>query len=721
MVEQGGISCISRLQKQWTLLLLFQVLLLSLGLSLIFAALWNYLFEGSNWIFMAFFLVFFAVLSWFKPFWKVSNLQICRYLNERFPELEESTELLLKPATECTSLERLQQHKINQVLVQMSAPRPPLGKLSWATLVFLVGLGMSLGISFLKPIIDVQFSAAAKEHTLSVKEKILPEIASFSLSIKAPAYTGLPERRQRQFALQAESGALLKWNIQTSVPVKVLKLIFNEKEVAVLKSKDGAGIAWEYLKTIHKPGFYQVELDGKKSELYLMNVIPDLPAVIRITQPKPHTSIDYGQAQQVRLSLSLTDDYGLKSAYVAATMASGKGEGVSFTERKLDFKEQFDNRKSMSLTKTIDLKALGMKPGDELYFFVKAFDNLGQMSRSDVYFVSIVDTAELMSMAGMTNGVNLVPEYFRSQRQIIMDTEKLLAEKNTITEDAFRNRSNDLGMDQKLLRLRYGKFLGEESETEIGADHDHKEGEKDDHDGHDTGKETQTAGGFGDVKAIMDSYAHKHDIAEDATFFEPGIKAQLKAVLTEMWKSELQLRTYKTRDALPFEYKALRLLKDLQQKSRAYVAKTTVKVTQIKEEKRLSGELDKIGTPVQKNDFEPKEQEQVLLRKVLSLLEDRKAATSARKPAPFGEADSQLLKEMERYMILAASDQPVLFLPALTAGRKLLSPKGGNVKDIALVQKAILKMLGPVQTSPQLPTIAPASSLGQKYFNNLKN
>ncbi|WP_316838729.1 hypothetical protein [Pedobacter gandavensis] len=723
MVEQEKIPRIEKLRKQWTVVLLFQILALSLGLALIFGTLAIYLFDWSAWVFSVLFLIAVSLLSCFKPFWKVSKLQICRYLNEKYPELEESAELLLKDRESCTQLERLQQDKISGVLNHMPAPRLPFHKLRWAGLVLLMGIAMSLGISFLKPIAGAQSALAANEKAQSVKEKVLPEIASFSLLIKAPAYTAVPERTQAKFAFTAENGALLKWDIRTTLPVKVLKLIFNDQEVAVLKSQDGEGKVWQYFKTFRKSGFYQVEIDGKKSELYLMTLIPDLPAVIRISQPKPHTSIDYGQAQQVRLNLDLTDDYGLQSAYVAATMASGKGEGVSFTEKKLDFKEVFNNRKSMSLTKLIDLKALGMKPGDELYFYVKAFDNLGQMSRSDVYFVSIVDTAELMSMAGMTNGVNLVPEYFRSQRQIIIDTEKLLAEKSGITEESFKNRSNELGMDQKLLRLRYGKFLGEESETEIGADHDHKEGEKEDHheheegkgeEGHQHGNEKESTEKFGDVKAIMDSYAHKHDIAEDATFFEPELKAQLKAVLTEMWKSELQLRTYKTRDALPFEYKALRLLKDLQQKSRAYVAKTSVKVTQLKEEKRLSGTLDKIGTPVQKSDYETDEKQQQLLKQALTVLENRKVN------AGFSEKEQLLMRETEQYMIIAASDQPVLYLPALAAGRKLLSPKGGSGKDIALLQKAMLRMLGSVQVSPQLPDVAPASTLGQKYFNQLK-
>ncbi len=383
-------------------------------------------------------------------------------------------------------------------------------------------------------------------------------------------------------------------------------------------------------------------------------------------------------------------------------MASGKGEGVSFTEKKVTFSNKFENKNQISLKKEIDLQQLGMKPGDELYFFIKAMDNHGQSSRSDVYFVSIVDTTELMSMAGVTNGINLVPEYFRSQRQIIIDTEKLLKDQKSITLDNFKLRSNELGIDQKLLRLRYGKFLGEEDETEIGGDHD-----DDDHKSN--GEEKK----FGDVSAIMDKYAHKHDIAEDATFFEPELKAQLKAVLTEMWKSELRLRTYKPQEALPYEYKALRLLKDLQQKSRAYVAKTTVKKSLLKPEKRLSGELDKITQPVRKMSFEQKEKRIAQLKITLSLLERRKTGKK------FNATDQFLLKETEKYMIGAAADHPNTYLNALTSLRKLSVENKLIVKDIDVVQHALQKMINLELPNPKLQKAAPSSGLYRRYFNNL--
>ena len=65
-----------------------------------------------------------------------------------------------------------------------------------------------------------------------------------------------------------------------------------------------------------------------------------------------------------------------------------------------------------------------------------------------------------------------MPEYFRSQRQIIMDTEKLLRNKKSITKKEFNFLSNELGYDQKVLRLKYGEFLGEEFESELAPGDD---------------------------------------------------------------------------------------------------------------------------------------------------------------------------------------------------------------------------------------------------------
>ena len=705
MLKAEGQNWISNLRKKWISFYLISTVAIALAIALLLSVIGVYLLHFSPWLLAVIFPVILGIFLLIKPIWKTTDQDVSRFVNNQYPELEESADLLLQNQAELSMLQQLQRSKIENIIPNLSQPKEPVKKLYLALVLLLAALLISFGITKIpqakKDGLSIQES---KTSVPKIKENIPAEISDFSATIIPPAYTGKGERKQKQFTIAAETGARINWKIETNIGIKKLKIIFNDSEIAPLKPVNATHTQWIYSKTINKSGFYQLELDGKKSDLYQIEIIPDLPVTIKITQPKQHTTIDIGQPQKINLNVSLTDDYGINDAYISATMASGKGEGVSFTEKKLLFNTRFDNKKNLTLSKLIDLKSLGMKPGDELYFFIKAMDNHGQSSRSDVYFVSIVDTTELMSLAGMTNGVNLVPEYFRSERQIIIDTEKLLKEQSTLPLATFKARSNDLGIDQKLLRLRYGQFLGEENETEIGGDHD----DHDEHAEHKGGDEK-----FGDVSTIMDKYAHKHDIAEDATFFEPEMKAQLKAVLTEMWNAELRLRTYKPQEALPYEYKALRLLKDLQQKSRAYVAKTTVKTAALKPEKRLSGELDKITQPVQKMSFEQKEKRTASLKIALALLESRKTNKK------FSDQDRFLLSETEKYMIGAAADNPSTYLSALTSLRKLSTGNKLMLKEIDLVQQAIQKMINTEAAKPQAQSASPASALYQNYFNNL--
>lgn len=729
MLKLQGQAWMEGLRTKWVTYYLLRYLLLSIAVAGVLTVAANRMLLWSNWTFVPIGIVVFALCCLLHPFWKISIADVSRFVNKKYPELEESAGLFLRPENELSLLENIQRSRIAGKIDELQSPKEPLKHL-WTGVIFLVvGLVISMGIYIMPSYSSVVMDTESAEirNPVPVKENVPAQISAYAVQITPPSYTNRSRRSQKQFSIKAELGASVTWTLETNVPTKEMKVVFNDVTEQALKPTNTEATRWKFSKTITQSGYYQLIIAGQKSDLYQIEVIPDLPVNVKITQPKQHTTIDIGHPAKVDLKVKLTDDYGIKDAYISATMASGKGEGVSFTEKKILFNTSFSGTHK-NLNKVLDLKALGMKPGDELYYFVKALDNRGQSSRSDVYFVSIVDTAELMSMAGMTNGVNLVPEYFRSQRQIIIDTEKLLKEQVSITEPVFKERSNTLGIDQKLLRLRYGKFLGEESETEIGGDHDHdhdhdheddhdhdhKEGEEHDHKTTEKPKPQKQEEKFGDVQAIMDQYAHKHDIAEDATFFEPELKAQLKAVLTEMWSSELRLRTFKPQEALPFEYKALRLLKDLQQKSRAYVAKTTVKVSKLKEEKRLSGELDKIVQPSRKSSYEGRDEDQLVLKRSLSLLEERKTGKA------FTEMDRVLLTEVEKQIVVAAADHPASYLPALKSLRALKTSKRPDLAQINLVQKALQKLIPRQLAKPAAQQASPASDLYKSYFNNLR-
>jgi hypothetical protein len=708
-----GKQWILKLQKRWIIFSAGRVLLLSVAAALLLSVLLWYFFQWPYISFLIFFLLACFLLSLKSRFWTIKAHEVARFVDLHFAEVEESTALLLKPAADLTFLEQLQVRKVDAVLSAQKQPAAPLYLLKMP----LFSLAAVMVISFLLlkiPLYKLSDNQMVIPQGTSraVRENIPVQITSISVEITPPAYTGRASRKQKQFSVNAEMGARVKWQINTSKKLAALALLFNDKELIGLKDADGSGRSWSVAKTLLKAGFYQVVVEGKKSDFYQLEIIADQPVQIRIVKPGQHSTIDVGRPQKVNMDILLQDDYGISDAYISTTIASGKGEAVSFKEQKLSFNLNFAGKKQVRINKLINLKELGMNPGDELYYYISATDNHGQLSRSDMYFVSIQDTAELMSLVGIDNGVNLVPEYFRSERQIIIDTEKLLKEKGVISEAEFKQRSNDLGVDQKMLRLRYGKFLGEESETNIGGDTEHEE-EHDDASHKDHKAEVSSAA----VEEIMDQYAHKHDNAEDATFFEPQLKAQLKATLTEMWNAELRLRTYKPEEALPFEYKALRLLKDLQQKSRAYVAKTTFKTSKLKMEKRLSAELTDIGGGLNKGRLQHADGKRTQLEQAIAIVENKGAKQ------PLSAQDINLLVQVQHVLTDKAAAAPAIYLPALKSLKKILTANkdaSPAPQDIANVSRGIHTMLGKAAAVPFSQINTNSSTLSQSYFNHLK-
>jgi len=703
MAEQGGLHKIEGLRNRWIVYHVLEDVLLSVYAALYIGAIVYYLLSPSIlWGIIVFPVALVILLVINRP-WQMSGQKIAAFLNKEYPELQESSHLLLLPAAELNPLQVIAASKTDAVLTALKISHKPFAKrlvVAFISLIVATAFIWALGKIFhIERIFYGNNRPVAECAPMpKVAEKVLPQISSVNVRITPPAYTGKGKREQDKFNLSAEEGAVVEWHIKTNVTIKKAYLLFNDKEHIALKS-NGGGTNWHATKATTSPGFYQVSIDGKLSDLYYMQVVKDSPPVIHIKMPKQYTYIDAGEAPRVTINATLNDDYGVADAVIIATVAKGKGEGVKFKEYKLNFAQGFGAHNAQyDVQKLIQLPALNVEPGDELYFYVQAQDTYKQLSRTDVYTVSVQDTAELLSMNGIINGVNLKPEFFRSERQIIIDAEQLLKEKDSISVEKFNNRSNNLGIDQKLLRLRYGKFLGEEGEDAIGA----------------PGNDPADPADFSNAAKILKEYTDDHDNAEDAGFFEPAIKAQLKATLTEMWKAELQLRLYKPQAALPFAYKALRLLKDLQQKSRAFVAKTAYNPPPLKQEKRLSGELDKIIQPVNKQDIKPAADQMDALKKAVSVLESLKTNPI------LSAADNRVLQLANQQLGLKASAQPGVYLPALNAMRRILSATPAKSKDVDLVERALQRTLTTLKKMPSSNANTTDMGLSKQYYKNLK-
>ncbi|MBV9986077.1 MAG: hypothetical protein JO301_00240 [Chitinophagaceae bacterium] len=693
MSEQRAVHIIHQLQRNWNRRLLLARVLLALASAILISSAGIFLFRMNAWWSLPILLIAMAVTMALRE--KISVKDIIIHLDTNIAGLEESSSLLLQDEQQMNLLQKLQVRKIAEAIDEHPQPATIRARLNAAAGFVAIAIILSVLLAWLAPASGVMGPfETANNPSLVHKPEIKPAgIDRLSLILTPPAYTGRKQRQQDRFNLSIEEGGHLFWNITTTPGVHSLQLLFNDGSILPLRSTDQQH--WMAGKLIDKPGFYQVKLDTVLSELYQVEMIKDQQPVITVQSPKPNTLIEPWMRSESQVKLALSDDYGIRQSFIAATVASGSGEAVKFKQQQLSFPGFAAGGTQYQLQKLIDLKALGMKRGDELYFYITASDNHGQEKHSDMYIVRIEDTAQLMSVEGLASGLDIKPEFFRSQRQIIIETEQLLREKDTISVSEFNRRSNNLGIDQKLLRLRYSKFLGEE-ESE-GA--------------HDDAGGFTSAEDFNNAEKILDEVTHKHDIAEDASFFDPQTKKQLKATLSEMWKSELQLRVMKPKEALPFEYTALRLLKDLQQQSRVYVAKTGVKTAPLKPEKRLTGELDKIDAPVLQQDYQP-DNSSLAIRKALGALELVKSREdlSQRSIADLEQASIQLSQR--------AAAEPGIYLRAFESLRHILQ-RNFTASDIETAGHGLQRMLNNVSRAPARWQRSADNELSQRYFQQL--
>ncbi|WP_299706596.1 DUF4175 family protein [uncultured Pontibacter sp.] len=649
--------------------------------------------------------------------------QVARHLNRTYPQLEDSAGLLLRPTSELNLLARLQQQRVANQLQTAIPEKQSVFHLQKKPTYMALGIAVlvAAGIAALPSASVADASTAAPMQldfpdTPAAVADTAVAIQEIEITVTPPAYTGRKAYQAEQPNLRVEQSATVSWRIATNRPARSLELVLNEGKPIPLQSQNGR---YTLSQAFTEPALYHIAVNGQKSAYYTLEIIPDEAPTIQITKPEQYTEILFGDPQRVTIRAELSDDYGLRDANMIATVAKGSGEAVKFREEKISLGFSGQHR-NFSVNKTIDLQKLGMSYGDELYFYVQAWDNHRGYTRSETYFVQIEDTTIVESMDDLTMGVNPVPEYFRSQRQIIIDTEKLIKEQKSLSRTVFEERGNNLGVDQKLLRLRYGKFLGEEFESGIGpgggipeGEEGHEEEEHFAGDGHDHPEfEDQTS-----VEALLDPYLHKHDQEEAATFFEPAVKAKLKGALAQMWEAELRLRTHRPKEALPYEYKALRMLKEVQQSTRAYAAKTGFDPPPLKEpEKRLTGDLSKIKAPTERRTIEA-ETKLPHTRQALQWLERQKQGSR------YSQQDVALLERAGQELAQEALAKPGRYLRAMQDLRTLIADINANralcSNCLITVERAWYELLPPAKPSPQKQGTT-RSRLARGYLQELE-
>jgi hypothetical protein len=709
-------NILEKFKQRWQLVLYLEVLLYALGSAFLVY------FLSFNVVWTVLVFVVIAVISAFivKP-WQPNIKASSSFIDNHAATLEYSTSLLLKPSENLSSLAMLQQQKIVQRLsAEVRNINPPNNLIKSSIVAASLILIGFLAYQFnLTDYFRTEKSPINKEDVISFQptdstdlQAEIPKLINQSLTIHYPNYTNLRASKSSKMDVNAVEGSRISWELEFSDALENVS-IENMENSYLMELKDEK---YTFSLSLTSSSFYNFKFSDKNgntyfSDLYAIEVTKDETPIVDIKGIEQFTQFEFTDDKTVQFTSEITDDYGLNEAYIVATVSKGSGESVKFREEQLSFDTNLKSgSKSQNLSKKISLDAMKMEPGDELYFYVHASDLKSpkpNISRSETYFVAIKDTTTNTFGVEGTLGVDRMPDYFRSQRQLIIDTEKLIKQRGQLSKEDFNFTSNELGFDQKALRIKYGEFMGEEQAEEAGVvtqdnleefeaenEHHHdEEGEEDllaafthDHDGsneHNLVEEKiQT-----ESKNPLEEFAHSHDDAEMATLFEESLRSKLLKALGEMWDSELYLRLYEPEKSLPYQYRALTLLQDIKNSARIYVHRIGFDPPPIKEDARLSGKLEEI-TSYRKNETLENEIEFPSIRTAIYRIEQIINSNGS-----ITEKDQRLFENAGNELAQKAIENPGHFLQTLQELKQLSENKDTTLEMLRTIQKGLIKAI----------------------------
>jgi hypothetical protein len=531
---------------------------------------------------------------------RIDAAWVVRRLDAASPGLEDSSDLLLKPSASLNPLQRMQRER---VVMQLARHATIDVREAWPWRPWFIAVAIAvltaLAAFFLPP---MKSRSAAPTMPRSVTESTAgaTTLVDASVRVTPPAYTGSPAHDEALDDLQVEQGAIVRWSLRFAPDPSGVALEFHDGSRLAL-ARDGE--RWSGERVIDSPRLYGIALAANAPTLasarrYRLGTIADRAPEVRVITPdRTLTVLERGQPRWA-LAFEATDDYGLGDARLSITLAQGSGEQIAVTERSVVLRGEGDARRRQ-YRHALDLSALGFVQGDDVIVRLGVRDNhtpTPNETRSASFILRWPPPAasEGTGVEGLVE--RALPAYFRSQRQIIIDTEALLAEAPKLSRDALVARSDAIGVDQLTLRLRYGQFLGEESEksTAVGTPHDDDAHAGEEHEGeHENGDTAESAPAptaFGQSVDVLQAFGHAHDIAEAATLLDPKTRETLRTALNAMWQAELELRSGRPKAALPHEHEALRQIKLVQQAQRIYLARVGLELAAIDPARRLTGD-----------------------------------------------------------------------------------------------------------------------------------
>jgi hypothetical protein len=207
-----------------------------------------------------------------------------------------------------------------------------------------------------------------EEHIIKVLPK--PMIVGFEVSLHYPKYTGKKnEILENTGDFSVPEGTKIEWHFHTR-DTRKMKLLW-DREVVELAQVDAENFIYKR-RVRHSAGYalisqndYVVSPDTLN---YKLDVIPDAYPLIRVEEFEDSTNINL-----LYFKGFIKDDYGFtKLQFVYEIKKAEQEDSALIKKFKLDIDPQ---RQKQDFYHFLDLATLNLKPGDELTYYFRVWDN----------------------------------------------------------------------------------------------------------------------------------------------------------------------------------------------------------------------------------------------------------------------------------------------------------------------------------------------------------
>lgn len=312
-------------------------------------------------------------------------------------------------------------------------------------------------------------------------------------------------------------------------------------------------------------------LHGPHSRLIAIEPQSDSAPSVTLTVPA-RDSVLRAPEGRFALRAHAADDLGLTSASFEYIVSSGQGERFTFTSGALGAQRP-GGRRSAELSATLDLAALGLKPGDVIHLRAVAGDanNVSGpgVGTSDTRTFRIARAGEYDSVAVEAAPPPEADKALLSQRMLINLTEALVKRSRGLARENLVSESRRIARDQARLRKQVSDLVFSRLGDDVSGEHFHG-------DGHEH-TENQLVQGPLTPEQLLKAAERATEIRNEATDFAHdetpvvAINRPLLEAYNAMWDAGRELDAGVPHSALPPMYAALAAIQKARAAERLYL------------------------------------------------------------------------------------------------------------------------------------------------------